>query len=108
VEGTAVASSEEPCDNDVHERPEPTQSESAFDQTASVAGPARYAGKSGRGSSGGAQGTGAPVHGVREPTPHYGSPGSASGDSPEQLGSTRYFTTSEGPCPTLNLWNGLV
>ena len=96
VEGTAVASSEEACDNDVHERANSTQSESALDQTAPVASSAQYARESGRGPSAGAQGTGDPVHGIREPTPHYGSPGSASGDSPEELGSTRYFTTSQG------------
>jgi fido (protein-threonine AMPylation protein) len=97
VEGTAVASSEEPCDNDVHEHANSIQSGSALDQTAPMASSAQYAREGGRGSSAGAQGTGDPVHGIREPTPHYGSSGSASGDSPEELGSTRYFTTSQGP-----------
>lgn len=96
VEGMAVASSEEACDNDVHERANPTQPGSARDQTAPVASSAQYAREGGSGPSAGAQGTGDPVHGIREPTPHYGSSGSASGDSPEELGSTRYFTTSQG------------
>ena len=96
VEGTAVASSDEVCDNDVHERADPTQSESALDQASPMASFAQYSGESGRSPSAGAQGTGDPVHGIREPTPHYGSPGSASGDSPEELGSTRYFPTSQG------------
>ena len=96
VEGTAVASSEEVCDNDVHERPNPTQSGTGYDQTAPVASPTQHAEEGGRGPSASAQGTGDPVHGIREPTPHYGSLGNAFGDSPEELGSTRYFTTSQG------------
>ena len=96
VEGKAVASSEEVCENDIHERANPTQSESALDQTASVASPAQHAGESGSGAPAGAQGTGDPVHGIREPTPHYGSPGSSPEESSEDLGSTRYFSTSQG------------
>ncbi len=82
VEGTAVASLEEVCENDGHERANPTQFGIGDDQAASVANPAQHAGESGCGPSAGAQGTSGPVHGIREPAPHSGSPGSASGDSP--------------------------
>ncbi len=96
VEDRAVASLEEVCENDVHERANPAQSGSALEQTAPVASPPQYFGESGSGAPAGTQGTGDPVDGIREPTPDYGSPGSPSGDSPEELGSTRYFTTSQG------------
>ena len=96
VEGKAVASSEEVCENDIHECANPIQPGSSLSQATSVASPAQYSGESGSGSSAGAQGTGDPVYGIREPTPDYESPGSSSEESSEDLGSTRYFSTSQG------------
>jgi len=95
VEGPAVASLEEACDNDVHERANPTQPGFSLSQATSVASPAQHAGEGGRNPSRSTQGTGDPVHGIREPTPHYGSAGSSPEESSEELGSTRHFSTSQ-------------
>ncbi len=98
VEGTPVASTDEACENTDHDVTSSSTSRSRKTerQAAEVAGTAQHLAESGGGASDSYPGTGDPVHGVREPTSDYGSPSDPSGESTHQLGSTRYFTTSEG------------
>lgn len=101
VEGTAVASKAEPCEDTTHEN-EPassTRSQGAGRQAARLAAGTQHPRQGGSRTPQGAAGTGEPVHGVREPTSQYGSPedapeGGAGESGP--LGSTRYFETAEG------------
>lgn len=67
-------------------------------QTPRVEEAPQYAREGGGGSSESPSGSGEPVHGVREPAGHYGSPQDPDGDSEGQseLGSTRELETAEG------------
>ena len=97
---TEVASGTAECENKDHEdASSSSRHEKAGREAASMAKTARRPGKAGGSVPPEDSGLGGPIHGVRERTGEYGPPEDSSEraeDEAGQLGSTRYFETSEG------------